>query len=1085
MIWESITLMTIIDVLIVMVTLAALRILYVHRRELVKANLLRGVFIVVVGLLLIGLFYLGDLFAMWVLPVFVARATAMDVMTDLHLNYSWIIMLLGTLCLFAGFAYTIRGLLTTTSDLQKKTDQLEESNRDLYIEITERMQAEEALRKSEARYRTFVSNSYVGIWHVEARPPIPLHLSVEEQVDWIYEHVYFTDCNDAAARIYGFDAAENLIGQPIEVLLPRTHEANEAVIRRIVESEYDLVDDEWHEVNPAGDTVITLNSLVSTIEDRCVVEAWGVQIDVTERKQAEHLLRAITEGTATALGADFFRSLVRHLASAFQVRFAFVAECVDEAKTRARTLAFWDGDDFRDNVEFNVAGEPCEYVLGGTECYYPDDVQQLFPQGQFGEKAYLGVPLWGTAGNVLGHLAVMDDKAMNPEPHNLPTLKIFASRASAELERIRAEEALRTNEARLAEAQRIAQLGHWEWDLATNTQYWSDELYRIYGLAPQTAQVSYQTFLDVIHPDDRAHVEKTTEALLEGRHEGSLEFRIVRPDGQARTIWGEATLFADEEDTPIRVAGTTLDITERKQAEEALRESEARFRSLYNRTPVMLHSSDVEDRLVSVSDYWLDMLGYERDEVLGQPSTSFLTEAARHYAETICMPAFRKTGILKDEPLQLRKKNGEVIDIVLSAISERNTEGDMVRSLAVSVDVTERKRAEEALREYTDRLKVLRENDRAILAAQAPEVIAEVGLEHVHQLVPCTYANVVIFDAETRQVQLVGFHPDVAEPRRRSMRDLAGVLDLDPLRRGQVHRIPDIDDLPQTNPITQPIKALGLRSFLSVPLMAQGRLIGAMNIGFDRPVAYTEQHVEIANEAADSLAVALEHARLFGQVNEANTRLHSLSRQLVQAQEAERRTLARELHDQIGQTLTAVKLSLQAARHEIPNASDLDEHIDTVNYALDQVRTLSLDLRPSMLDDLGLVPALRWYVDRQARQAGFEGQVLAMELDERLPPELEVTCFRVAQEALTNIARHVEARQVSVTVRRTDTEVELIVKDDGKGFDVEQALAEAAAGTSMGLLSMQERVHLAGGRLTIRSQAGQGTEIRARFPVNT
>ena len=172
-------------------------------------------------------------------------------------------------------------------------------------------------------------------------------------------------------------------------------------------------------------------------------------IEITEREQAEHLLRAITEGTAAALGADFFRSLVRHLADAFQVRFAFVAECTDQTKTWVRTLAFWDGDDFRDDIEFNVVGTPCEIVLGGTECYYPDDVQQLFPEGRFGENAYLGVPLCDTAGNVLGHLAVIDDKAMDPEPYGLPTLKIFASRASAELERIRAEETLRKNEARL------------------------------------------------------------------------------------------------------------------------------------------------------------------------------------------------------------------------------------------------------------------------------------------------------------------------------------------------------------------------------------------------------------------------------------------------------------------------------------------------------------------------------------------------------------------------------------------------------------------------------------------------------------
>ncbi len=153
-----------------------------------------------------------------------------------------------------------------------------------------------------------------------------------------------------------------------------------------------------------------------------------------------------------------------------------------------------------------------------------------------------------------------------------------------------------------------------------------------------------------------------------------------------------------------------------------------------------------------------------------------------------------------------------------------------------------------------------------------------------------------------------------------------------------------------------------------------------------------------------------------------------------------------------------------------------------VERALQQVRNIALDLRPSLLDDLGLVPALRWYVDNQARRAGLTASFTATPADLRLAPHLETHCFRVAQEAITNVIRHAHATRVDVSLDSTNHGIRLIVRDNGVGFDVAHALEQSIRGKSMGLSGLRERAALAGGRVDIFSKKGRGTEVRAWFP---
>src|SRR6266478_3172601 len=175
--------------------------------------------------------------------------------------------------------------------------------------------------------------------------------------------------------------------------------------------------------------------------------------DVTDRKRVEDTLLHITEGTAGSTGDEFFRSLVKHLARALQVRYSFVAECTDETKKNVRMLAFWDGEDFADNVEFPLAGTPCQAVIQGNPCSYPERLQVLFPEDEglvtLGAQSYAGVPLVNAARNILGHLVVMDDKPRVFSEHAFSILRIFATRAGAEVERKHAGDALSKSQERL------------------------------------------------------------------------------------------------------------------------------------------------------------------------------------------------------------------------------------------------------------------------------------------------------------------------------------------------------------------------------------------------------------------------------------------------------------------------------------------------------------------------------------------------------------------------------------------------------------------------------------------------------------
>ena len=238
-----------------------------------------------------------------------------------------------------------------------------------------------------------------------------------------------------------------------------------------------------------------------------------------------------------------------------------------------------------------------------------------------------------------------------------------------------------------------------------------------------------------------------------------------------------------------------------------------------------------------------------------------------------------------------------------------------------------------------------------------------------------------------------------------------------------------------------------------------------------------------SNQALQVQMQERQHAE--EQASRQSRQMEGLSRRLLKIQEVERHQLALDLHDQLGQVLTGIRLHLQRVQRDRDTTkagTRLMEAIKMLDGALGQVRQWSFDLRPPLLDDLGLVSALRWYLDGRIREFVIP-HLKAPRTEKRFPSEVETTFFRVAQEALTNVVRHAKAKNVWIKFRHSKTELRLEIRDDGVGFDVSAAQSRAVGGGSLGLLGMHERVRLCGGTLEISSLADSGTNVLATIPL--
>lgn len=393
-----------------------------------------------------------------------------------------------------------------------------------------------------------------------------------------------------------------------------------------------------------------------------------------------------------------------------------------------------------------------------------------------------------------------------------------------------------------------------------------------------------------------------------------------------------------------------------------------------------------------------------------------------------------KHGMVRDFEHETFRKDGSRIWLSTNARAVRDETGKVLFYEGTARDITQRKQAEQALRESEERFRELFENSKDAL--------------YVHDMSGCyTSVNRAAerLSGYTRE-ELIGRH-------------FSTFLNPEYARhvRGHLERKPD--EASETTYETEIVTKHGR----SVPVEISSRLI-----------------------FSDGAAVGVQGClRDVSERKRVQAAARTYSRRLIEAQESERRRLSRELHDQVGQILTAVKMNLHALRQKCSAPEillSIEDNMKVIDEAVDQVRDLSVDLRPLLLDDFGLVVAVRWYLDRQAKSCGVPAHFTTHSLgeDDRFSSELETACFRIVQEAVTNVARHAHASRISVVLERVGQDLILLISDDGAGFDM-KAL-RTSAGT-LGLRSMEERVQAMGGSITIDSEPHSGTAICARLPI--
>lgn len=534
-----------------------------------------------------------------------------------------------------------------------------------------------------------------------------------------------------------------------------------------------------------------------------------------------------------------------------------------------------------------------------------------------------------------------------------------------------------------------------------------------------------------------------------------------------------------------------VEVSERKRAEQELHIQTRALRAAGQGVVI----TDRAGKVLWVNPAFTQTTGYTLEEVVGKMPS--ILNSGRHdpaFFENLWQTIL--SGNVWQGEIVNRRKDGRLFvdDQMITPVTDEN--GDVTHFITIMRDVTERKRTQEQLYQKNQELLALSEAEhkqRRLAEALVESTVAlcsslnlnevlDLILEQIAQVTPYVASAVFLLRGDWVEI-----------PRHRRY---DGSLHTHALAAGfPLSSVPQlcqlaIDPRPQlihdteTEVDWQPIEGLEwIRSCIIVPMVDGSNVVGFLAATSDAPCFFDDKSLKSLTAFAAHATVAVQNAWLFEQVRTGHQRLQSLSHRLVEAQEAERRYIAQELHDEAGQSLTSLLFGLRNLEKHAPDAEMVMQSASELRSLTEDImeglHRLAVNLRPTSLDHLGLVAALDTYIRRLATHHDWRIRFKPVGLDDqRLPPELETTFYRIAQEGLTNVLRHAKATHVDVLLQRSGERVSLVIEDDGVGFDITQVNQV----DHLGLLGVRERCEMLNGALVIESSPGKGTTIVAEIP---
>lgn len=589
---------------------------------------------------------------------------------------------------------------------------------------------------------------------------------------------------------------------------------------------------------------------------------------------------------------------------------------------------------------------------------------------------------------------------------------------------------LRRARERLETAQRIAGLGHWTLELATQRVHGSREFFRLVGLRARDDGIDLDELLSVVHPDDRDRIGALHTHRRTGDGDGEAFHRIVLPDGGVRWVHERAHAERDDDGKPVRLVGTTQDITELRRSEREARDARDRLEAVVQASPVAILVLDGDTRVLRWNPAAEATFGWSADEVLGRP-VPVVSHEQRAEFEAL-FRRVREGETLRGRIVTRTRRDGSPIDLSLSTSPLRDPDGRIVGSLALMEDVSHRIRAAREV-----------EATRQLLQRTFESLGEAVFIVRDRRIVDCNTAAERVFGHP--KTSLVGSGTEILHVDRAAFEAFA--RSGEPMLRAHgVYRVSgrmrraDGTTFPSEHTVT----------LLDPEQGVAGGVVSVVRDVTDRQAA------------EDQRKRFYEHLQL--------------------AREEERKRLSREVHDELGQALTGLKMDL-ARLASLPETAGIGPRLEDMDALVDQairdVRRIATELRPGILDDFGLVAALEWLCDDVSRRTGlpiaYRADAERVALDDGRATQV----FRVAQEALTNIVRHAGAERASLRIGVDDGTLLLEVEDDGRGM----APRPDRRRRGLGLVGMAERAEMLSGTLVVDTEPERGTRIALAIPL--